>query len=337
MRCALIEYNHYHDITFSTLVHILQKLNIKVDIYTSPQNIQRNAFVYTSCFKGLRIRRSEGRLFGLRERFERYRSYDFVIVNSIEPKKKWLSRAERIACPMLAILHNARLYNTDEEYEKFFLDKNRKLVVLGKHINQYLKDVVDSWWIAPIYLTDSYFDQNNMETTFCVQGAIQYNRRNYLSLLQAVERFHTETNHKIKIKLVGGIVNADNQQFDLDIHQRDITHFFEIIKGDVSYETYFKFIGTSDFLLPLLDNTLPDYQKYVVDKMTTSIPISIGLNVIPIVHKQFAKIYEIKQSSVCYENGELYDAMRKALNMSKEEKRQKKRSTPYGTSTIIRK
>lgn len=325
MRCALIEYNCYHDITFPTLVYLLQQLNINVDIYTSQRNIQRNPLVYTSFFKEPRIRRSEGRLFDWRERFEKYRTYDFVIVNSIEPKK-WLARAEQIKCPVLAILHNARLYNTDEEYQKFFTDKKRKLIVLSKHITQYLKNTIESYWIAPVYLTENYFDENKPETTFCVQGSIQYNRRNYPALLEAIERFYAGTNHKIKIKLVGGIISPANQQFEQDIRQKNIVSFFEIVKDDVSYEIFLKTLGTSDFLLPLLDNTSPEYQKYVLDKMTTSIPISIGLNVIPIVHQQFAEVYEIKQVSICYENGGLYEAMRTALRMGTEEKYQKKKS-----------
>ena len=324
MRCALIEYNIYHDITFPMFVYLLRRLQIQVDIYTPTRNIARNVLFDTDT-SDVVMRRTDARLFGVKEFLTKYRAYDFVIMNSLEPKQ-WLQRAAALDAPTLALLHDAHVYQHDDDYKRYFAKRNRKIIVLWKHLADYLSSVVDAYCCSPVYFGETSIQKVENAATFCAQGVIQYCHRNYPALLTALEELTRTGDAGFLVRIVGGIGTADLEKFLKESHVKQVDSFIELIKGDISYHAYLSAIGSSHFLLPLLDTTHSDYLPFQEDKMTTSIPCSVGLGAIPIIHQDFAKTYGIEAAAITYENGGLSDAMRRAIAMNDVERTQKRKA-----------
>jgi hypothetical protein len=325
MKCAIIEYNGFHDLTFPTLVYILRQLGISyIDIFTTQKNIDRKIWDVTDTPVS-HVICCDGHAFRVRETLQRYRKYDFVVMNTVDEHKDYLlPRMSSISRPTLAIFHTTSRYRQDPDYVAYFAKKHRQMVVLGKHVAESLSDVIQAHWILHCYQGEQHFQQKNPRTTFCVQGLIEYFRRNYHSLIEAVAQLRDEGMTNFIVRLIGGSAQTqDHKAFTREIRHRKLTSFFEFTDGDVPYSQYFSTIGTSDFLLPLLDMTTPEYRLYATQKVTSSLAISLGLSIIPVLHQEFAKAYQIDGPSIVYENGALASAMCQAMMMDVNEKHQR--------------
>lgn len=327
MKCAIIEYYPYHDLTFPTLIVVLQQLGIdEIDIFTSQSNIDRNIWHATET-SASKIQCSDGKYFRFCEYLRKYRKYDFLILNTIDPPKAVLQQFAKSHIPTLGIMHNASQYRKDQNFKQYFnFHPRSRMLVLDEYVAEYLADVTHAHWFSPCYqgriqrLTTSHPNR----TIFCVQGLIEYCRRNYQSLIEAAAQLRDQGMTNFTIRLIGGACQSPNyQQFTHDIEQRGLRAFFEFTTGDVPYQIYFANIQTSNFLLFLLDTTTPEYSAYATEKVSSSLAMSLGLGILPVVHQQFSTIYGLGHSSITYENGLLAGAMHTALSLHANEKEQK--------------
>ena len=147
MRCALVEFNHYHDEVLPTFVWLLNRLDITPDVYMVERSARRRAFARS---EGLRYRlrsvETMDRLGGLDWRLRRY---DLAIVNSMEPPEN-LGRAARLGVPVLGVVHNAHLLQDDAAYRAFFAAPDHRPLVLGQHIAEQVGASAGApWWISP--------------------------------------------------------------------------------------------------------------------------------------------------------------------------------------------
>ena len=135
MRCAVIEYNWYHEETLPTFVRLLNDLGIEPDVYMVKRSARRKPFGPTA---GLRFRRR--RVEGI-ERYGglpfRLRRYQLLIVNSIEPVAN-VERLARVRTPVLGVVHNADLL-LEPAFRAFFEQRHRAPIVLGPHIARHLE------------------------------------------------------------------------------------------------------------------------------------------------------------------------------------------------------
>ena len=84
MKCALIEFNHYHDETLPSLVLMLNRLGIEPDVYVPRRAARKNAFVFATSLKyRLLIIDGIGRIRGTPTRAAKY---DLAVLSSIEPR-----------------------------------------------------------------------------------------------------------------------------------------------------------------------------------------------------------------------------------------------------------
>lgn len=322
MKCAIIEYNPCHDLTFPTLVYLLQRLNVSVHIFTSDRNIARNVFAYTD-FPKVKIYSCENRFYRWFERLGGYRFYDFVIINTIEPKNI-LQRVSEFPTPALTILHNAELYREDPDYTHYFQQQHHAFLVLAKHIVDHIAAPVPVYWVLHCYQGEVHFLPEKDQTVFCVQGNIDYTRRNYLSLIEAISILIADGVTNFKVLIIGGAVPFDREQFKDDIVQNNIEDYVEVIEGDIPYDNYFQLLGSADFLLFLLDTTSQAYQVYITEKLSSSLAICLGMNLIPIIHPEFADAYQIADTAITYNDGKLAEAMRLAITLQRDERERRK-------------
>ena len=318
MKCALIEYNSYHGETLPTLVHILNRLNISVDVYCSQKVIRNNPFIYAA---GLSYsqRDCDGLFFKLWVARRQFRDYDFLLLNSLEPKEI-LQKAAEVSIPIVAVIHNGNLINTDLDFARFFAVSNRKPLVLAKHISDFVSKAVATQWISPVFFGQvkarKVHDQTNV--LFCVQGNLDFDRRNYVSLLDAIEQLASDGVRSFRVMIVGRSEARHYLIFREQVRDRKLDSFFEFSNGELTYQDYYGSMTTASFLLPLVDRTSTAYRAYFLDKITSSVQLAIGLGIVPVIHMELARLYEIEEQSVAYRDGGLTDALKRALNINAE-------------------
>jgi hypothetical protein len=93
----------------------------------------------------------------------------------------------------------------------------------------------------------------------------------------------------------------------------------EFAPPGIPYRDYYSTLAGTDFILPLIDTSTNHYAYYYADKATSSLAVSIGLGVPPIVHSRLAEQYGVADAGICYENGRLAGAMSRALALGSEE------------------
>jgi len=318
MKCALVEYNYYHDEVLPTLVYVLNNLGISVDVYAPRRTRRNNPFVHTTGLS-YSLRDSDGLFFKLIMERRQFRRYDFLLLNSLEPK--WiLERVAGIPIPIIAVMHNGNLITADPDYGRFFALFGRKPLVLAKHISDFLSEAIVARWVSPVLLgrvRPAKVDTPG-QVRLCVQGNLEFERRNYESLLDAIGQLRARGVKDLKVMIIGRSGTNDGLIFREQIRKRNLVSCFEFSKGELPYKNYYEFIAKANFLLPLVDTTSGHYRPYFLDKVTTSVLVSIGMGVIPIIHEQLADLYGIKSESVTYEDGGLPDALKCAFSTDRD-------------------
>lgn len=316
MRCALIEYNHYHEETLPTLVRLLNTLGIEPDVYMTRRARRRQVFALASELR-FRLRRVEriDRLLGLPFRLHHY---ELLIVNSLEPLAN-LTRISGSKTPLLGIVHNTELLSTEAAYRSFFSRPERGLLVLGRHIANHLaRGGEPVRWISQVYFGQPPPRRPDGPTTFAVSGNVEFTRRNYDSLLDAASEL-AQGGTPIRVRIVGRSTTRDGQTLRGEIKRRDLASF-ELCRGEIPHLEYFQLVAGSDFALPLVDRTADRMRPYFKTKLASAIPLAIGLGVPLVIHRELADAYGVEACGVVYEDGGLPEAMRTAIASSERER-----------------
>ncbi len=310
MKVAVVEFNFYHDQVLPTVVYALNELGHKPDVYVTSRAAATNAFVLTHGLK-YRLRLIDhaspiqGRLVRLRGTPARYGRYDLLFMNSLEPRTL-LKRASRIDLPTLGFVHNANLLQDDAEYGRFFASPTRRPMYLGRHVARGLGAQHASAWIAPFYLgspTDPP-DVGDGRQRLCVAGNVEYVRRDDAALLDAVVDLAAERSDFV-VRIVGRSGARDGRDLRARIAARGLGDRFTFTDGEIPYAEFLSLLATSDFILPLIESDVPAFAPYLSVKVTSSMLMAAGLEVIPIADARLARLYGVEDGAVSYEPGGL--------------------------------
>jgi hypothetical protein len=313
VRAAVVEFNHYHDEVLPTFVHAFNELGAVPDVYVSERSARRDAFALAT---GLQFRLEvidwRARILGTPNRFRRY---DLLVLNSVEPPNI-LEVADRLVLPTIAVLHNANLIVESGPYRSYFEHSDRQPMVLSPHVAKRLGADMAERWIVPLVFGDvpAGVVRREPRTTLCVQGNVEFDRRDYVSLVHAVDQLARERSDFL-VRVVGRSDTPDGAALRGLIRDLDLARLFEFTDGEVSHREYLAMIAASDFLLPLLsqeNSTLSPYFRY---KITMSMSWSIGMGIIPIAEASVAAIYGVEDAAVTYDPAGLVDGLRRAIEL----------------------
>ncbi|MEM4395456.1 MAG: glycosyltransferase family 2 protein [Thermoplasmata archaeon] len=312
-KCALIEYNHYHEEILPTMIYILNSFGINnIDVYAPRAIIKNNPFVYSS---GLRfnLRESDGLFFKLLIEPYHFRNYDLLIFNSIEPKEI-LQRISHISVPTIAVIHSGSLLKDDIDYINFFMNPIRKPIVLSPHISKFLSPTINVQWIWCVDIFEYPKIKKIDKTYFCVIEDLEFRRCNYESLIEAVEKLVAEGIQDFHIIVVSKKYTKYGLTFKQIVKDKKLDKFFTFSKTGIMYKEFYDLVAKAHFILPLIDLTKNESKPYFSEKNISSVNIAISFGTVPIIHKQLAQIYGIEDSSIKYEDGKLIDALKQAIN-----------------------
>jgi hypothetical protein len=319
MRCALVEFNYYHDEVLPTFVWLLNRLGVTPDVYMVERSARRRPFAGSEGLR-YRARSVEGmdRLGGLDWRRRRY---DLAIINSMEPPEI-LGRAARLGVPVLGVVHNTQLLVDDAAYRAFFAVPGHRPLVLGQHIAERIGASAGApWWISHVVfgVHPASPREPDRPTIFAVSGNVEFLRRDYDALLDAAAALAAE-DLPFRIRIVGRSTYPDGKAFRATVETRGLADRFEFSPGEIDHARFFDLIATSDFSLPLIDTSKDAFRAYLETKLASSVPFAIGLGVPLVANAALVRAYGIQGTGPEYEDGRLTSAIRRAIASSEEDR-----------------
>lgn len=339
MKCALIEFNDYHDELFPSWVYYLNQLGYAVDIFAPPSVVAKNVF---PLMQGLRYQ------YQPIQALRHADAYRFLIFNSLEPQRH-LAAVQEISrlfhpLPALYVLHNADLLRHHEAYQRLNETSGAKKhwIVLGAHMSAYLQDIVPSSWIFPGYFGPRSLQEKPVSlplphegqpVRFCIQGNVHGFRKNFTLLLNTVQAFHEAGDTPFRMVMVGESDSEFGMEFKQMLQAMNLEGLFEFTAGKIPYEAYYQAIENTDFLLPLVDQT--HACSYLSHKMTSSVPILLGLQRVGIVHERLDQTYGLAGSAFMYSDNQLLAGIHSALESSPELRQQKRRQAAQRNQSLL--
>ena len=331
MKIAVVELGPRHDEVFPVWLQLAEKNGYDIDFFVAPIHQARNIFSLLDtprprCFLATSqesgnstiskiLRRPKNVFLRLRALLLLNTNYDVVIANSIDIGRYYRSFLRYINKPMLIVFHNGHVLTSNHEYRPLRNKSTCSVVVLSKHIQRFLarNDIVSYPIHASLRLKDGPFDDcHKHESTFCVQGYINFYRRNYDSLLKAASKLK-EKNVQCKFKIVGRL-GRSSRTMQRRIEELGVTEYFTFVGDAESYLDYYRAIYSCRFLLILVDDSRMIYSPFFEDKCTSSLGAALGLDVIPVVNRRLAEVYDIAECSVPYDSDDVYSGVVTALS-----------------------
>jgi hypothetical protein len=322
MRCALVEFNYYHDEVLPTFVWLLNRLGVTPDVYMVTPSARRRPFAGSP---NLRFRRRSvermDRLGGLEFRLRRY---ELLIVNSMEPSTV-VDRLRTTRTPLLGVVHNTGLLVSDPRYQSFFAAPHRAPLVLGRHIAAALGSAnVHARWISHVVfgaaaVSPKPVDEPADRTIFVVSGNVEGNRRNYESLVAGVKELDA-AGLPFLVRIVGRSTGPDGKALKATIAEHDLSSRFTFTSGEIDHPRFFELVATSHFSLPLIDTGRVAFRAYLETKLASSVSFAIGLGVPLVADVALIRAYGVEGTGPSYEGAGLADAMRRAITSSAAER-----------------
>ena len=331
MKIAVVELGGRHDEVFPAWLHLANRNGYTIDFFVTPVHQARDIFSLLDsprpkCFLTTSQDLGNSAMSKVLQRlhavFLRIRAlvllnskYDVVIANSIDIGHYYQSFLRYVNKPMLTVLHNGYALIAKSEYEALRNESKFSVVVLSKHIQTFLaQHEIASY---PIHATlrlkaGSLDDCRKHESTFCIQGYINFDRRNYDSLLEAASKLKEE-NVQCNFKIVGRL-GRSSRTMQRKLAELGVSEYFTFVGDAESYLDFYRAIGSCRFLLVLVDDSRMIYSPFFEDKCTSSLGVSLGLDVIPIVNRRLAEAYDIADCSVLYESDDVYSGIVSALS-----------------------
>ncbi|MBS4760928.1 MAG: hypothetical protein KHX03_09555 [Clostridium sp.] len=213
-------------------------------------------------------------------------------------------KSERIMDKVLLMEHDNRQI---EKFGEHSLVKNHQLYMITNFDNN-----PDIKTFVPDYYGDiKITPKNSDETVFISVGSLDPKRRNIKLLWESIEKLVLEGYSNFKVLIVGNMKNDGLSKTVLDKIEP---------LGKLDYEKMFEKMEQADFFLPLLDSSIEDNRNYLKYLSTGSINLIRGFRKPACFNEEFARVYAFNESNtLMYKENELFDAMKKAILLNKEE------------------
>jgi hypothetical protein len=323
MRCLWIEPTSEHEGLLPSWVKIFASLGIQVDAFMPRESLTKTV-LFATASSHCRTHVYHGQL-QKPGRFQ-YNKYDFVVLNSLEDThtlkdehpKLYLEEIQDIPLPVIVVSHAANLLATHPLLHSIINNPLRKLMVTAPHVAEQLREVdgLHAEVFFPVYAGDfPPIESNLRRAVFSVQGTIDSQKRHYRTLLDAVATLKEEGLRQFKVQILGK-ASSDSPAFWEEVVQRGLrSHIVHPLLTD-AYPRYYRALATSHYLLPLLDETRPEYHHYFTYGATSSLHLALSMGLVPVVNRIQAEGWGIEGGCLLYDGADLVSAMRKAVNIT---------------------
>jgi hypothetical protein len=322
-KAIVIEPNRFHRETLPSITYLLNQMGYFVEIYTARKAHINNPF---NGLKNLHYRKHsiEGPFFWM-DKVRKFKDYDLIVWNSIEPEK-WVDDAKLSTIPTICTMHSASLLHTNSLYKSFFSESHRCPVVLAQHIGSPKDDYpTEIPWLFPILPpeTTKHYPMSKKLTQpiqFCTQGYLNFQRRDYASLIEAAYTLHQSETSKFEINIICNSNTVDGTLMQNQLEQLKIKHLFKFHHQTLPFGEMYEEFSQMHFILPLINWESDMHAKsYFLERGSFTFPLALQFKIIPIAHRRLAACYRWGEAIIPHQFQELAQGMSEALNMSPED------------------
>ena len=151
----------------------------------------------------------------------------------------------------------------------------------------------------------------NKITKFIVVGAIEQERKNYNLLISAAYDLLSKGINNFEILVIG--------KGELNIERANVRKKIKCT-GRISYESLYKHVQESDYILALLDPNNQSHERYKKDGTSGMFQLSYGFFKPMIIHEHFAVSHGLtNENAIIYTGEELASKMEFAVNQTQSE------------------
>ncbi len=297
-RCLLVECLSYHEECFPGWIFLLAQLGYQVDIYVSRAQIDRNATIATppGSFRYHNLAELP------RARLE---DYDFVFLASLLPAafllpaeidpRPGLELLRGLGLPSISVIHEVRAWLANEDLAAHLAAPAHAALVLCQHAHLHIGERTPGIdWVLPNHF--GAFAGRRARRGWTIPGEIDFNRKNFGSLLDAAPRLRTLPDGTIIV--AGGSRESGDSECMRRVEElrKQLTargagsrvHF----TGHLSYDDYFRCLRDSRFIIPLIDEAI-DAEAYLT-KAASGVMLSLAFGVPMILNQTMARLYGLE-------------------------------------------
>ncbi len=303
----ITEANYTHSEVIPSYIKYFSELGYNIDVLLTENNLYENPFVkldvkanfyyvsqafYDKCILSDKIKEYEYVLFTSNQVYLRHGDISsvFDVYKKIQHPKKDFIVSE----------HHLEMLNEDD-YER---SKIIALPIWAKNFDKRI-EMVNPCYFYPVKTNYN----KNTTTRFVVIGKLAPSRKN-MELFN--ETFSEILNNKIaKFELVV-LGDADMKYF-----QKSLVPYINI-KGHVNFDTMYKELEKSDFILPLFDPEMNSHNRYIERGTSGSFQLCYGFRKPMVIASKFAEpnLLNNKNSIIYYKNSDFKNAVLEAIKMN---------------------
>ena len=157
------------------------------------------------------------------------------------------------------------------------------------------------------------------ERLLVIQGNIAPGRRNYSSFLRSFAEIRGELGN-LKFVFVGFRKQPFYSNLLEEIRALGLgDSYLDAGEKNLTYSEFFRLVEAGHFILPLIDRSEEYCVPYFENKLTSSIPLAIGVGIPLVVNSELARKYSIDDGCITYDDDRIGDGLRFASRIFSKE------------------
>lgn len=190
--------------------------------------------------------------------------------------------------------------------QKFISRLVDKYFVLGDYLlDQIPKKHRDKFQtIYPIILPkveiNNTVNKAKNEVWFCIPGSVEFNRRDYLSLIDVLKKNNIPKNYKFILLGRTDLKTEDCDTLLSEIEKHKLQDYFISFKGFIPEDHFQEYLELSDFILPLISSKNPTYRKFLHEQISGSFSLAFASKKTMLIDQFFSAYTEFIDSSLFY-------------------------------------
>jgi len=285
---------YFYDLGYG--VDILIEKNNEDSLHLFYPDYKMRIFLFRSLYQLERI------IEKVRKKFEKY---DYVLINSTDTikKKLYTNLGALYSKKGIFVAHDV---GWAERVNSKLYDENRAIT---------LGNLKKGTRVNPHYFGDLVLKDKNPKTKFFMTSTVD---RDYNNLIKATQILKDE-GHDFEIIVIGRSETFNRKSIPKSLKDNYKFDFH------ISYSELYKRVESTDFLIILLDPKNEDAKTFKHYRATGSAQLSLGFLKPPLIHKEYASIYDMtEEDSFLFDDDTFLEMMRKAITMTNEEYKEKR-------------
>lgn len=182
----------------------------------------------------------------------------------------------------------------------------KKYYVLGDYLLNKIPTKYRSNFqtLYPIFLPNVSFKKTiskpQNEVWFCIPGSVEFNRRDYFSLLNVLKKKNIPTDYKFILLGRTDLKTEDCENLLSEIDKHQLQDYFISFQGFIPEDEFQQYLQESDFILPLITSQNPEYQKFLHEQISGSFSLAFAAKKPMLIDDYFSDFKEFEDSSLFY-------------------------------------